>query len=101
MNRSTQTDYARRPALPRRTALNYLQFMGASLLNAVQERRLEPLDQPTRRVRCEVAAEDITSGGMLFIHLMLRVATGDDSDELWEEFQRQAGYTDSESTGPR
>jgi hypothetical protein len=39
----------------------------------------------------EVADEDIISGNMMAIHLMVRVATGDDSAALWEEFQRQAG----------
>jgi hypothetical protein len=36
----------------------------------------------------EVADEEIVSGNMLFIHLMLRIATGDDAGALWKEFQK-------------
>lgn len=39
----------------------------------------------------EIADEDITSGKMLFIQMMLRIATGEDSGEFWEEFQKHAG----------
>ncbi len=37
----------------------------------------------------EVADEDITSGNMLFMQVMLRTATGEDSGALWEELQKQ------------
>lgn len=37
----------------------------------------------------EIADEDITSGRMLFIQMMLRIATGEDSETLWKEFQKQ------------
>lgn len=36
----------------------------------------------------DVADDEITSGNMLFIQLMLRIATGEDSDALWQEFQK-------------
>jgi hypothetical protein len=39
----------------------------------------------------EVADEDITSGNMLFIQMMPRIATGEDSGVFWEEFQKQFG----------
>jgi hypothetical protein len=41
----------------------------------------------------EVADEDITSGNMLFIQMMLRIATGEDSGVFWEEFQKYFGAT--------
>ncbi len=37
----------------------------------------------------EVADEDIASGNMLFIQMMVRIATGEDSGVFWEEFQKQ------------
>jgi hypothetical protein len=39
----------------------------------------------------EVADEDIVSGNMLSIQLMIQIATGEDSAACWEEFQRQVG----------
>lgn len=39
----------------------------------------------------EVADEEITSGNMLFIQLMLQIATGKDSGVFWEEFQKHFG----------
>ena len=39
---------------------------------------------------CEVADKDITSGNMLFIQMMIRIATGEDSGAFWEEFQKQS-----------
>ncbi len=37
----------------------------------------------------QAADEDIASGNMLAIQVMLRVATGEDSGAFWAEFQRQ------------
>jgi hypothetical protein len=39
----------------------------------------------------EVADEDMISGNMFSLQLMIHVATGGDSNVLWEEFQKQAG----------
>ena len=39
----------------------------------------------------EVADEEIMSANMVFIQMMLRIATGEDSAVFWEEFQKQAG----------
>jgi hypothetical protein len=39
----------------------------------------------------EVADADIQSGTMIFIQMMLRIATGEDSSVFWNEFQKQAG----------
>lgn len=39
----------------------------------------------------EIADDDIISGSMLFIQMMIRIATGADSAIYWEEFQKQAG----------
>jgi hypothetical protein len=39
----------------------------------------------------EVTDEDIASGNMLFIQIMLRIATGEDSGVFWEEFQKHFG----------
>jgi hypothetical protein len=36
----------------------------------------------------EVAAEDIHSWGMLFLQMMVHIATGDDVSVYWAEFQR-------------
>ncbi len=37
----------------------------------------------------EVADADIQSGTMIFIQMMLRIATGEDSSVFWDEFQKQ------------
>jgi hypothetical protein len=39
----------------------------------------------------EVADEDITWGNMIFIQMMLRIATGEDSGAIWKEFQKHFG----------
>lgn len=39
----------------------------------------------------DVADKDIQSGRMLFLHLMVRIAGGDDSTELYETFLQQVG----------
>lgn len=39
----------------------------------------------------EVLDDEILSGNMLFVQMMLRVATGEDSEAFWEEFQKAAG----------
>ncbi len=39
----------------------------------------------------ELADEDITSGNMLFLGLMLRIASGEDSVAYWEEFRNRVG----------
>ncbi len=41
----------------------------------------------------DVADEDITSGRMLFIQTMIRIATGEDSEVFWKEFQKQLAVT--------
>jgi hypothetical protein len=40
---------------------------------------------------CDVADEDITSGNMLFIKMMLEIATGKDCGVFWDDFQKQFG----------
>lgn len=37
-----------------------------------------------------IVDQDITSGNMLFIQMMLRIAIGEDSEVYWEEFRKQS-----------
>ncbi|MFO0799103.1 MAG: hypothetical protein U0804_16670 [Gemmataceae bacterium] len=39
----------------------------------------------------EIPADQISSGNMLFIQMMLQIATGEESGELWEQFQKHFG----------
>jgi hypothetical protein len=47
----------------------------------------------------EVNDSDIQSGNMLFIQMMIQIATGKDSGAYWEEFQKQAGRIFSSTKG--
>ena len=42
----------------------------------------------------EVSDADIQSGTMIFIQMMLRIATGEDSSVFWDEFQKQESISD-------
>ncbi len=48
----------------------------------------------------EVDAEGIHSGNMLFLQMMIHVATGEDSSAYWDEFQRLSSHSHQGSNGP-
>lgn len=45
---------------------------------------------------CDVRVEDILSGRMLFIQMMVQIASGEDSSAYWEEFQKQMAMIGSD-----
>jgi hypothetical protein len=49
----------------------------------------------------EVIDSNIQSGNMLFIQMMIQIATGEDSSVFWNEFQKQAGKVCEQSRDSR
>lgn len=54
-------------------------------------REVEMTTNPDLEDQQDVADEDITSGTMFFLSLMLRIAVGDDSAAYWEDFRKRVG----------